>query len=79
LAITPSLGAGPQNLAITPDGGLLLCANMPGDNLVVFRIDRGTGSLAVVGEPLAVEGPACIQLIGRASFDARPAGVKPGP
>ena len=79
LAITPSLGAGPQNLAITPDGGLLLCANMPGDNLVVFRIDRGTGSLAVVGEPLAVEGPACIQLIGRASFDARPAGVKPVP
>src|SRR5262249_12076987 len=30
LGIEPSLGKGPQNLAITPGGELLLCANMPG-------------------------------------------------
>ena len=29
LAIDPSLGKGPQNLAITPGGEFLLCANMP--------------------------------------------------
>src|SRR5262245_54634734 len=39
LAITPSLGKGPQNLLITTRGELLLCANMPGNNVAVFRID----------------------------------------
>ena len=39
LGIVPSLGKGPQNLAITPGGELLLCANMPGNNVAVFRID----------------------------------------
>jgi 6-phosphogluconolactonase len=60
--IVPSRGRGPQNLAITPDGSLLLCANMPGDSLVVWRIDRETGRLTAIGEPLAVESPSCIAL-----------------
>jgi 6-phosphogluconolactonase len=61
--IVPSLGKGPQNLAITPDGGLLMCANMPGNNVAVFRIDRRTGSLTSVGPPTEVTSPACIAIL----------------
>lgn len=61
--IVPSRGAGPQNLAIVPDGTLLLCANMPGDSVSLFRIDRQTGRLAAVGEPTAVPSPACIVIL----------------
>jgi 6-phosphogluconolactonase len=62
LAIEPSLGKGPQNLAITPSGNLLLCANMPGSNVALFRIDQQTGSLATVGEPISIPSPACIMI-----------------
>jgi len=61
--IVPSLGAGPQNLAITADGELLLCANMAGDNLAVFRRDADSGKLAPAGEPFAVASPSCIMLV----------------
>jgi len=60
LGIEPSLGGGPQNLAITPDGRLLLCANMPGNNVVVFRIDPQTGSLTPIGQPISIKSPSCI-------------------
>jgi 6-phosphogluconolactonase len=62
LEIEPSLGKGPQNLAITPGGELLLCANMPGNNVVLFRIDAKTGSLKRVGQPVSMPGPSCIML-----------------
>jgi 6-phosphogluconolactonase len=62
LGIEPSLGKGPQNLAITPDGDLLLCANMPGNNVAVFRIDPQTGGLARVGEPISIPSPSCIMI-----------------
>jgi len=63
LEIEPSRGKGPQNIAITPDGDLLLCANMPGNSLAVFRIDRETGRLAPVGEPITVTSPAAITIV----------------
>lgn len=64
--IQSSLGNFAQNLAITADGGLLLCANMgsddKGENVVVFRIDEGSGRLEVVGEPVEVVKPSCIMI-----------------
>lgn len=62
LTIQPSLGQGPQNLAITPNGKLLLCANMPGNNVVVFQIDGKSGGLTNVGEPTAIPSPSCIRI-----------------
>lgn len=62
IAIEPSLGKGPQNLAIAAGGKLLLCANMPGKNVVVFRIDPKTGKLKSVGEPTAMPSPSCIMI-----------------
>jgi 6-phosphogluconolactonase len=63
LGIKPSLGKGPQNLAITPDGQWLLCANMPGGNIAVFRIDAKTGRLKSAGDPVKHNSPSCIMLL----------------
>ena len=67
--IQSSLGNFPQNLAVTPDGNLLLCANMngnntgcDGENVVVFRIDRTSGKLSVVNEPMKLVQPSCIMI-----------------
>ncbi|MGE0412336.1 MAG: lactonase family protein [Verrucomicrobiales bacterium] len=62
-AIVPSLGKGPQNLAITPDGRWLLCANMPGNTVVVFSIDASSGILRAIGDPVPQTSPACIRLV----------------
>ncbi|MGD9857396.1 MAG: lactonase family protein [Planctomycetaceae bacterium] len=61
-AIVPSLGKGPQNLAITPGGELLLCANMPGSNVAVFRIDPVSGGLTSTGSPVSLTSPSCIMI-----------------
>jgi 6-phosphogluconolactonase len=63
IGIEPSRGKGPQNLAITPDGAWLLCANMPGNNLAVFRIDPRTGRLRAAGEPVHQTSPSCIMFL----------------
>ena len=63
IEIVPSRGKGPQNIAITPCGTLMLCANMPGDSLAVFRIDRQTGRLTPVGEPVAITKPSAIAIV----------------
>lgn len=60
IAIEPSLGKEPQNLAITADGCWLLCANRDGGNVAVFQIDGKTGRLKPVGEPIAQPRPCCI-------------------
>ncbi|MBI5757268.1 MAG: lactonase family protein [Planctomycetales bacterium] len=61
--IEPSLGKGPQNLVIAAHGKLLLCANMTGNNVAVFRIDAQTGGLKSVGEPVVIPSPSCIRLL----------------
>jgi 6-phosphogluconolactonase len=63
IEIQPSLGQGPQNLAIVADGKFLLCANMPGNNVAAFRIDPQTGKLTSTGAPIAIPAPSCIQLL----------------
>jgi 6-phosphogluconolactonase len=63
VAIEPSRGKGPQNLAVTPDGAWLLCANMPGNNVAVFAIDPKTGRLKPSGEPVPQTSPSCIMLL----------------
>jgi 6-phosphogluconolactonase len=63
IEIIPSLGKGPQNLAITKDGSLLLCANMPGNNVAVFKIAASTGKLTSAGAPTEMRGPSCIRIL----------------
>jgi 6-phosphogluconolactonase len=61
IKIEPSLGKGPQNLLITPDGQWVICANMPGNSVVVFKIDADTGQLTAIGEPISMSMPSCIR------------------
>lgn len=61
IKIEPSLGKGPQNLLITPDGQWVICANMPGNNVVVFKINSETGELTATGEPVTVPMASCIR------------------
>lgn len=61
IKIEPSVGKGPQNLLITPDGQWVICANMPGNNVVVFRINADTGELTPTGEPVTVPMASCIR------------------
>ena len=63
IGIEPSLGDGPQNLLIAGNGTLLLCANMPGNNVAVFRIDGHTGVLKSVGDPVGITSPSCIRIL----------------
>lgn len=63
IAIEPSLGKGPQNLAIAPGGELLLCANMPGNNVAVFRIVSETGRLISAGPVVSMPKPSCIRIL----------------
>ncbi len=62
IGIQPSLGKGPQNLVISPDGKWLLCANMPGNNVVVFQINTDDGTLNPVGTPLEIISPSCLRI-----------------
>lgn len=61
--IEPSLGKGPQNLLVTPDGKWLLCANMAGDNVAVFSIDPSNGRLKSAGPPTPMPRPSCIRMV----------------
>lgn len=61
LTIQPSGGKGPQNLLISPDCRWLLCANMPGNNVVVFQIDSATGSITAKGDPVEVPMASCLR------------------
>jgi len=63
LGFEPAGGKGPQNLAITRDGELLLCGNMPGNRLMVFRIDQQTGDLTAQGDGIEIPGPSCIRIL----------------
>jgi len=62
IGIYPSLGDGPQNLAITADGTKLICANMPSSNVAVFHIDGRTGGLKSAGKPISIPSPSCIMI-----------------
>jgi 6-phosphogluconolactonase len=61
--IAPSLGKGPQNLAITSDGTTLICANMAGSNVATFRIDSTSGKLTSLASPIDLPGPSCVRIL----------------
>lgn len=63
IEIVPSLGKGPQNLAITRDGASLICANMAGHNVSVFQINANSGMLTSAGTPIEMPGPSCIRIL----------------
>jgi 6-phosphogluconolactonase len=59
----PTKGKTPRNFAIDPTGSFLLAANQESGNIVVFRIDAGTGGLTPTGEVIEVPAPVCIVFV----------------
>jgi 6-phosphogluconolactonase len=56
-----TLGKGPRNFSITPDGKQLIVANQGSDELVIFNRNVETGMLTDSGKRISVPTPVCIQ------------------
>jgi 6-phosphogluconolactonase len=55
-----TLGKGPRNFTITPNGNLLLVAHQYTHDVVVFKINKITGALTDTGERINVDAPVCL-------------------
>ncbi|MFN8207963.1 MAG: lactonase family protein [Bacteroidales bacterium] len=53
-------GKSPRNFAIDPSGSFLLVANQKSNNIVVYKINQGTGLLEETGFSTAVPAPVCL-------------------
>ena len=53
-------GNWPRSFVIDSGGVYLLAANQHSDNIVVFRIDEGSGALEPTGSELVIDAPVCI-------------------
>ncbi|MFC5184208.1 lactonase family protein [Actinomadura harenae] len=53
-------GAWPRDIALTPDGRLLFCANQRSGTVTVFRRDPASGRLTPAAAPLAVPAPSSV-------------------
>lgn len=54
---TPAGGRTPRNLRFDPDRNFLLSANENGGSITVFRIDKSSGALTLVGPPQPINTP----------------------
>ncbi|MGW2378411.1 lactonase family protein [Kitasatospora sp. NPDC001683] len=57
-------GSWPRDIALSPDGRLLFCANQRSDTLTAFHRDPSSGRLTPAGEPLAITEPTSVLPIG---------------
>ena len=56
----PCGGEIPRNFAIDSTGAYLLCANQDTDNIIVFKIDKGTGRLSETSA-INIPTPVCVK------------------
>ncbi len=57
---TSTLGKGPRNFAIDPTGNFLLVAHQYTNDIVIFKRDKVTGSLADTHKRIALCSPVCL-------------------
>ncbi|MEU4114120.1 lactonase family protein [Kitasatospora sp. NPDC028055] len=65
LTAVPCGGTWPRDIALTPDGLLVFCANQRSDTVTAFHRDPSTGRLSPAGEPLVVTEPTSVLPIAR--------------
>lgn len=58
-----SLGKGPRDFMIDPQGKYLLVANQYTNNIFVFHIDQRTGSLSAPISSIQIGNPVCIKIV----------------
>ncbi|MDB5135307.1 MAG: lactonase family protein [Mucilaginibacter sp.] len=54
-------GKNPRDFAIDPTGNFLVVANQNSDNILVFKINKDTGTLSTTGINLQVGNPVCLK------------------
>ncbi|MEO5777042.1 MAG: lactonase family protein [Flavobacterium sp.] len=57
---TSTLGKGPRNFTIDPTGNFLLIAHQYTNEVVIFSIDKTTGTLTDTGKRIALCSPVCL-------------------
>ena len=65
VARTSTEGEHPRNFTIDPTGQFLLVSNRDTDNVVIFRLDKATGTPIPTGQQLTLSMPMCIKIIAR--------------
>lgn len=53
----------PRNILVTPDGNLLLVANMESNSIEVYKIDKKTGLLLNLQKDIRIDSPVCLLLL----------------
>lgn len=59
-ARTSTQGKGPRNFTIDPTGNYLLVGHQYTNNIVIFKIDKETGSLTDTGKRIEICSPVCL-------------------
>lgn len=57
---TSTLGKGPRNFVIDPTGNFLLVGHQYTNEIVIFKINKATGSLTDTGKKIALCAPVCL-------------------
>jgi 6-phosphogluconolactonase len=57
---TSTLGKGPRNFTIDPTGNFLLVGHQYTNNIVIFKINKQTGSLTDSGKSINMCSPVCL-------------------
>ena len=57
---TSTQGKGPRNFTIDPSGNFLLVGNQYTNNIVIFKINKDTGSLTDTGKRIEICSPVCL-------------------
>ena len=60
---TSSLGKGPRDFSIDPQGKFLIVANQNSDSIYVYRIDQKSGRLIGVVSQLNLGNPVCLKIV----------------
>jgi len=58
-----TMGKGPRHFAVDPTGNFLIAENQQSDSVVQFRIDPQSGALTLMGDPIQIGMPVCVQFV----------------
>jgi 6-phosphogluconolactonase len=59
----PTQGKEPRNFMLDPTGNWLLVANQDSNAVVIFRVNKETGSVTPTGQRLEVPSPTCLKMV----------------
>jgi 6-phosphogluconolactonase len=58
-----TFGKNPRDFAIDPTGNFLVVANQDSDSIFMFRRNKETGKLSMIGKRLEIGNPVCLKFV----------------